>query len=292
MRTVCPFAALFVLLPFHGNAQSTTTVPPSARSGYYIPVAPQGQSKPPCGHYGMAPCPTAPEPKANVTIPPNATADQVFDLGQNADRQRRFTVAAAYFEHAAEMGHTRAQAALGLMYYNAKGEPKDDKKAVYWLSKAAEKHHRVAESQMGEFYEHGTGGVEKNLPKAIAYYQDSANQHWWLSEYSLAIDYELGTGVPRNRQTAISLFNRAASDGHDGLSQDLSAMLQRPGTPRFSNVIEMAGYLNSLRGRPEPGPAGTNSFLNPSPGQQYIRNRMGLPGNTCGGPYPGSGCGH
>ncbi len=114
------------------------------------------------------------------------------------------------------------------MYVNAKGVAEDKQKAAYWLTKAADKGHRVAQAQMGEYYEHGIA-VPKDIAKAVRYYQLSAMQHWWLGEYSLAVDYELGIGVPHDRAMAISLFHRAASDGRDGMSQDLAAMLERPG---------------------------------------------------------------
>src|ERR1700721_2325537 len=100
-------------------AQQYNAVPPSGSSGYYIPVAPQRQSGPPCGHYMTPPCPTAAPAKVHVDIPADATADEIFDMGVKAYGRKRFSTALPYFERAAEMDHTRAQAALGLMYLNA-----------------------------------------------------------------------------------------------------------------------------------------------------------------------------
>ncbi len=215
--------------------------------GYYRPVAPQPQSKPPCGHYGTPPCESTQHPAA-VTIPPGATADQVYDLGAQAFARREYPIASGYFERAAEMGSVRAQASLGFNYMKGKGEPKDQQKAVYWVSKAAEKGHRVAQCQLGQFYEEGDG-LPPDMKKAMYYYQLSANQHWFQCERTIGVYYELGLGgLTRSRATAIVWLTRAMEDGKDGFSQDLVTMLKRSDTPRFANSDEMGARLGVLLG--------------------------------------------
>jgi hypothetical protein len=281
------------LTPVPATAQSggMASIPLSGMTGYYRPVAPLPQAGPPCRHYLTPPCAMRAQAPVQVTIPPGASADQLFEMGSTAFSARQFGIAAGYYERAATQGHIRAEAALGLMYVNGKGEPQDVRKAVYWLTKAADGGHRVAEAQLGEFYEHGTGGVSMDIAKALLYYQQSAAQHWWQAEYSLGVDYELGVGVGRSRATAIQLLNRAAEDGHDGLSQDLVAMLERSDTPRFANVDRMAAYLNSLRGHPTTGGGGTPSSIYPNAQQQYNLNRMHAPGSDCSRPGGGGGSG-
>jgi Sel1 repeat len=279
------------LVPVSATAQSSgrAFVPPSGLMGYYRPVAPLPQAGPPCGHYLTPPCATPTQ--AQVTIPPGASADQLTEMGLKAFAARQYSVAAGYFERAAAQGQIRAEAALGLMYVNGKGEPQDERKAVYWLTKAADAGHRVAEAQLGEFYEHGTGGVSMDIAKAVRYYHQSAAQHWWQAEYSLGVDYELGVGVGRSRATAIQLLNRAAADGQDGLSQDLVAMLERADTPRFATIDQMSAYLNSLRGRPIISGGGSTNPLYPNAQQQYNLNRMHAPGSDCSRPGGGGGSG-
>jgi hypothetical protein len=126
--------AISNLLP----AQAPTKVPPAqSNPGYYRPVAPTPQKGPPCGHYGTPPCPVVEPPPESVNIPPGATPDQIFDMGVEYDKRRQHGAAAVCFQKAAEMGHVRAEAAIGLKYTNAKGVPKDLGKAFYWLGKAA-----------------------------------------------------------------------------------------------------------------------------------------------------------
>jgi hypothetical protein len=279
------------LAPVPATAQSSgmAFIPPWGAMGYYRPVVPLPQSGPPCGHYLTPPC--ARPAQAPVTIPAGGSSDQLTEMGLKAFAARQYSVAAGYFERAAAQGQIRAAAALGLMYVNGKGVPQDERKAVYWLTKAADGGHRVAEAQLGEFYEHGTGGVSMDITKAVRYYQESAAQHWWQAEYSLGIDYELGVGVGRSRATAIQLLNRAAADGQDGLSQDLVAMLERSDTPRFANLDQMAAYLNSLRGHPATGGGGTSNSIYPNAQQQYNLNRMHAPGSDCSRPGGGGGSG-
>jgi len=220
-----------------------------AQPGSYRPVAPQPQKGPPCGHYGTAPCPEAVE---NVTIPPNATPDQLFDLGQRALSQRRRSASFQYMLAAAEKGHTRAQAAVGLDYVNGKGTAVDLQKAIVWLSKAADKGHRVAQAQLGDIYEDGDG-IPLDFAKAFRYHSLGAAQGWWQAELRLGLDYELGYGTSHNRAAALQWLNRAMVHGQDGLSQDLISMLGRPDCPpRFASEPAMWNHLGKLRGEAMP----------------------------------------
>jgi len=228
-QTLCTIGLTAALLPVIAWTQ-----------GGYIPVALQPQKPPPCGHYGTPSCDTAP---AAVTIPPGATADQIFEMGSRAFAQRRYSVASGYMERAAAMGHTRAQAALGLDYVNGTGEPKDPAKAIYWLNLAADKGHRVAQAQLGDLYEDGDV-VPQDLTKAFHYHQLGAAQGWWRAEFRLGLEYELGYGTPRSRAEALRWLDRATADGQDGASQQLAIMLRRSDTPaRFKDMDELIAHF-------------------------------------------------
>ena len=219
----------------------------SSNDGYYRPVTPPRQSGPPCGHYGTPPCASASTPAA-VNMPAGASADQVFQMGQDAFARGDYSVAAGYMEKAAAMGQVRAQAALGLAYVNGKGEPKNIQKAIYWLTLAADKGNRGAQAQLGDLYQEGDG-VPQNITKAFQYHLSSAHQAFWKGEQRVGLDYELGSGVAHNRQQAIYWLDKAASDGQDGLSQQLATMLRRRDTPaRFRNVDELGSYFGKLVG--------------------------------------------
>jgi|WetSurMetagenome_2_1015567.scaffolds.fasta_scaffold15098_6 uncharacterized protein len=64
---------------------------------------------------------------------------------------------------------------IGYMYDHGEGMPQDNKAAVEWYLKAAEKGHVKAQYRLGLFYATGTG-VEKNLKEAEKWYRKAAGQ--------------------------------------------------------------------------------------------------------------------
>jgi TPR repeat protein len=182
-----------------------------------------------------------------VNIPAGATDEQIFMMGARAFQQHQNDLAAAYMQTAAELGNVRAEAALGLDYVNGTGEPKDPQRAIHWLSLAADRGHRVAEAQLGDMYEEANG-VAQDLTRAFRYHLASAQQHWWQAEFRVGLEYELGYGTPHNRATAIEMLDRAVVDGHDGLSQQMSAMLRRNDTPaRFRDLDDLLAHFSQLQ---------------------------------------------
>jgi hypothetical protein len=66
----------------------------------------------------------------------------------------------------------------------------------------------------------------------------------------VGLDYELGYGTPSDRATVIMWLNRAATDGRDGLSQQLVTMLRRSDTPRrFRDMDELSAHSSALVGQ-------------------------------------------
>jgi uncharacterized protein len=69
----------------------------------------------------------------------------------------------------------RAMYQIGYMYDKGEGVPQDNKSAVEWYLKAAEKGHVKAQYRLGLFYATGTG-VEKNLKESEKWYRKAAGQ--------------------------------------------------------------------------------------------------------------------
>jgi len=194
----------------------------------------------PCGGYMMAPCKAA-----NVSVPPGATGEQVYQMAAQAEASREpKNVVMGYIQKSAEMGYVRAQAALGEDYLNGHGVPQDQKLSFYWLNLAAEQHSRAAQDLMGEFYEAGQV-VPRDEARAVEYYKLSAAQRYGPGERDLGLDYEFGRGTVHSRAQAIDYLKRAAQDGNDQISANYANALSRaPAATHFASEQQIVAFMN------------------------------------------------
>jgi len=91
-----------------------------------------------------------------------------FDAG---DYQKAFRL----FKPLAEQEVTEAQAGLAFVYFQSKGVPEDDAKAVHWYRKASEQGYARAQQKLGWSYLLGKGVPEDNL-QAYAWMSIAAAQ--------------------------------------------------------------------------------------------------------------------
>jgi len=75
----------------------------------------------------------------------------------------------AWYRKAAEQGDARAQAALGTLYAQGSGLPKDYAEALRWLRKAADQGDMIARQRLGILYFTGTG-VERDFAEGARWY--------------------------------------------------------------------------------------------------------------------------
>lgn len=254
--------------PYSGPNTVTPAPGPPVRQQQYDPATGR-----PCGGYMMAPCKAA-----NVSVPPGATGEQVYQMAAQAEAAHQpANVVMGYIEKAAQMGYVKAQAALGEDYLNGKGQPKDPKKAFDWLKLAADQNSRAAQDLMGEFYEDGEV-VPRDQAKAIHFFNLSAAQHYGPAERDLGLDYELGRGVPHSRAQAIEYLKRAAADGSDQISANYANALSRaPASTRFTSESQIAAFTNPPS-RAAQAPQGCKASLDfglPDQGGLFCREHPG-----------------
>ena len=84
-------------------------------------------------------------------------------------------MAAAWLRKAADQGNSEAQHALGVLYDNGNGVPKDSPQAALWYRKAAEQGDVEAQHSLGSMYYVGEG-----VP------QDYVKAHMWVKWPPLA----------------------------------------------------------------------------------------------------------
>ena len=126
---------------------------------------------------------------------PAARADG--NAGLKAYQAGDYTTALREFLPLAEAGQASAQAAIGQMYLDGLGVPKDPAQAAVWLEKAAGGGNARARAQIGALYATGTG-VPQDEMKASYWLLKAANQNVRQSQRFMALRFYAGQGVPRD----------------------------------------------------------------------------------------------
>jgi len=146
-------------------------------------------------------------------------------------------------EREAAAGNVKAQATLGLCYYQGYGVKKDLAKAVELYQQAAKGGHAGAQNNLGLIYDYGTG-VPVDHAKAHELYQAAAKQKLRDAEYNLGVEYDQGISVPRNWEEARGWYEKAAAQGHMAALTNLGNLyLNGHGVP--ANVETAKKYLQT-----------------------------------------------
>ena len=106
-----------------------------------------------------------------------APADSAFRSGLSAYNSGDYTRAKSIWEPLAQNEDAASQAGLGFMYHHGFGLAVDDKKAAYWLRKAAEHGQPEGQLMLGSLYFYGQG-VTQSYVQAFAWCdlaQDNGN---------------------------------------------------------------------------------------------------------------------
>lgn len=124
-----------------------------------------------------------------------------------------------WFRRAAEQGVAEAQYNLGLMYEDGIGTPEDDLAALKWFRQAAEQGYAPAQYKVGMVYY-----VEDKTTEAVAWLNKAAEQGDAEAQYELGIMFFYGYGVPADSVQAVEWFKKAAEKGHEGAQYELDAL--------------------------------------------------------------------
>jgi tetratricopeptide (TPR) repeat protein len=191
---------------------------------------------------------TAPLPALPTRVAtPSPASEALFQRGTAFYERKDYRDALGAYSQAANLGHPRAMAVLGNMYYDGQGVPKNPGLALKWYTQAAMLGNRGAQYSLAGMYEEGEG-VAKNVPKAAQLDEASARQGMPEAQFALGLSYEFGEGVPRNRRTAIFWLDQAAKQG-DGRAKWIADWLSRPDTPQFRDEAQLAQYTNAKVGQ-------------------------------------------
>lgn len=150
----------------------------------------------------------------------------MYENGQGVPRN--YATATAWYTKAAEQGDADAQSKLGLAYLNGHGAPRDYAEAAAWLRKAAEQGNAAAQYDLGLMYARGQS-VPQNDAAAVEWYSKAAGQGDARAQSSLGLAYANGRGAPRSYARAAQWFRKAAEQGFADAQFDLGVMYANGG---------------------------------------------------------------
>jgi TPR repeat protein len=122
--------------------------------------------------------------------------------------------AVKWYEKAAEKGDGWSKSKLGNCYVNGTGVEKDYKKAFEWFRKGAEQGDGFATANMGWCYQTGNG-VAKDEKEAVKWYTKSADQGNEAGQRHLGWCYANGTGVAKDEKEAVKWYTKSAEQGDE-----------------------------------------------------------------------------
>jgi len=127
-----------------------------------------------------------------------------FDWGDLLCKKNDHKQGVAWFQKAAEQGHTEAQYELGSCYYNGLGFEKNNTQAIFWLKKATGQGHKEAEKLALQIKQEEAQRQKEEQMRNAAVQGDSQAQFDWGDLLCKKNDYEQG----------VSWFQKAAEQGH------------------------------------------------------------------------------
>lgn len=111
---------------------------------------------------------------------------------------------------------------IGMCYLYGVGTQKDEKKALECFVKGDELGDGYCTWILGDIYEKGSYGLEKNDKKTFQYYLKAANiEEFDQCQYKVAEFYENGFGTEKDVQKAFEYYTKAYEGGEKFAEKDL-----------------------------------------------------------------------
>lgn len=149
----------------------------------------------------------------------NIAMAQSIQDGLNAFHAENFEEAVKILTPLAEKGDTRAQSALGVIYYNGRDVTENIGKAYVLFSRAASSGDIDAQFNLANLFMYAPTlpvEVEDRDEEAARWFFHAAQQGHSDAQYHLGLLLMTGTGVARNPDEAYLWIHKAALQGHKG----------------------------------------------------------------------------
>ena len=125
------------------------------------------------------------------------------------------------------IGYSGDPAAVAEAYYEGKhGKDKDWKKAIWWLTRLADKGDAAAKFKLGKIYAAGESGEDEPTAKFFAkmWYEDAANAGYNDAQHNLALLHYQGYFGDVDYESAFKWMNQSAQSG-DSESQFIAGVM-------------------------------------------------------------------
>jgi len=133
-----------------------------------------------------------------------------FGVGVKADPEKADFV----WQQAAEEGFPTAQSRMGVMELEGLRRPRNETAAKDWLEKAAANNEPEALYRLALGYQHGWGGLPKDVNKAVEHVLKAANAGHLDAINLVGMYYQNGFGMRQDKVAAAGWFNFAADFEH------------------------------------------------------------------------------
>lgn len=189
------------------------------------------------------------------------TAEQLHNLLHRFDKATLPDI-----QQAAEAGDAEARFKLGVLYANGKGVSRDTEQALHWLRAAAEQRWIAAQTllgwslsqgdgfpcdlaeahrwyseaaaqgdsdamcALGDLYQQGGAGIEKNIPAMLHWYQQAAQAGHPKAQYLLGKLLAEGKLVAQNDEAAFQWLSLAIMSGSEPAQKELAMLTARTDT--------------------------------------------------------------
>ncbi|KAJ3365247.1 hypothetical protein GGF32_009752 [Allomyces javanicus] len=161
-----------------------------------------------------------------------------------------FALAHTWYRRAARAGNALAANALGFMYKDGRGVPRDLTAAASWFRRSAEFGNAESQCILGKMLSVGAG-IPRQLDEAFKWLLSAAEQKEVGAMVFVGNAYQYGLGVRENAVEAVWWYVRAAK-----LLEPIACLISRRVPPGMAFWLAMSKQGNHVRVLVEAGTAG------------------------------------
>ncbi|WP_334398072.1 trypsin-like peptidase domain-containing protein [Bradyrhizobium sp. AZCC 2289] len=169
-----------------------------------------------------------------------STARFVFQLGRAYQKAKLFDKSMEAYKQAADLGYSQSVVAVGTLFYNGLGVPRNESHGAEWFRKAADKGNALGQAFTGQALKSGRG-VKKDVSEAVQWFRLSADNGNPVGQLEMAKSYFEGIGVPQDDTEAAKWARKSADQGYSSAQLYLGYLTEKGrGTSQdFAGAIKL-----------------------------------------------------